>query len=99
MDESEITVRVEKFLKYSSFDTNYIAKDETSRKGNELSDPTISITMPKMCQSKPGSGQFVFMARKRFDDYSLVCAPRWEDWKQLVAVENQKDDSHCVLSF
>ncbi|KAM3964564.1 meteorin-like protein [Aphomia sociella] len=49
------------------------------------------------CGAAAGAGEFLVMARRRLGRYSLVCAPRLRDWKQLVDRRNADGTAHCLL--
>ncbi|KAI5651742.1 meteorin-like protein [Phthorimaea operculella] len=49
------------------------------------------------CGAAAGAGEFLVMARRRLGRYSLVCAPRLEDWVELVKRRDADGSAHCKL--
>lgn len=67
---------------------------------NEIDDGaehTGTLHVPLSCQVSHGSGEFVFMGRKRLGDAILWCAPRLEEWQQWVDRANRDGTAQCRL--
>lgn len=58
---------------------------------------TGTLHVPLTCQVKHGSGEFVFMGRKRLGDAVLWCAPRVEEWQQWVHQAQTDGSAQCRL--
>lgn len=58
-----------------------------------------TLHLPLTCQVKHGSGEFVFMGRKRLGDAVLFCAPRLEEWQQWVQQAQNDGTAQCRLQF
>ena len=61
------------------------------------SDEQVSVNVARHCGARHGTGEFVFMARKKLGDLALSCAPRLEDWVTVVRKINKDGTAHCVL--
>lgn len=55
------------------------------------------VHVSSVCGASAGAGEFLVMARRRLGRYSLVCAPRIDDWSELVKRRNDDGTSHCLL--
>ncbi|XP_011549168.3 meteorin-like protein isoform X2 [Plutella xylostella] len=55
------------------------------------------VHVASACGAAQGSGEFLVMARRRLGRYSLVCAPRIEDWIDLVKRRKADGSAYCVL--
>ncbi|XP_012546798.1 meteorin-like protein [Bombyx mandarina] len=55
------------------------------------------VHVSSTCGASAGAGEFLVMARRRLGRYSLVCAPRVDDWVQLVLKRNADGTAHCLL--
>ncbi|KAJ0177112.1 hypothetical protein K1T71_007121 [Dendrolimus kikuchii] len=55
------------------------------------------VHVSSVCGAAAGAGEFLVMARRRLGRYSLVCAPRIEDWVQLVERRTSDGTAHCLL--
>jgi len=56
---------------------------------------TMTITFGRGCRPAAGPGEFVFMARTKFDELALRCAPRLEEWRQAVKADKAPG---CILA-
>lgn len=56
---------------------------------------TTTITFGRGCRPAVGPGEFVFMARAKFDELALRCAPRLEEWRQAVKADKAPG---CILA-
>lgn len=69
---------------------------------NELESPaeeeegTVTVQMPRHCGAQHGGGEVVVMARRKLGRLVLRCAPRAEEWIQVV--RSMADSAHCLLS-
>lgn len=94
---SELTVKVTKQLRESTPGDDL----EESIESNDLSsldkEEQVKLQVPEHCGVRRGAGEFVFMARRKLGDLVLRCAPRLEDWAEVVRSENAKGSAHCVL--
>ncbi|XP_022830614.1 meteorin-like protein isoform X2 [Spodoptera litura] len=55
------------------------------------------VHVSSVCGASAGAGEFLIMARRRLGRYSLVCAPRIEDWMELVKRRNADGTAYCLL--
>lgn len=55
----------------------------------------MTITFGRGCRPAVGPGEFVFMARAKFDELALRCAPRLEEWRQAVKADKAPG---CILA-
>lgn len=55
----------------------------------------MTITFGRGCRPAVGPGEFVFMARAKFDELALRCAPRLEEWRQAVKADQAPG---CILA-
>ncbi|KAI8435802.1 hypothetical protein MSG28_004028 [Choristoneura fumiferana] len=55
------------------------------------------IHVSSVCGAEAGAGEFLVMARRRLGRYSLVCAPRIEDWQELVQRRTEDGSAYCML--
>ena len=60
-------------------------------------DHVATLHLPLSCHVKHGSGEFLFMGRKRLGDAVLWCAPRLEEWEQWIAEANTQGTAQCRL--
>ncbi|XP_075231103.1 meteorin-like protein [Lycorma delicatula] len=94
---SELTVKVTKQLRESTPGDDL----EESVENNDISsldnEEEIKLHVPEHCGARRGAGEFVFMGRRKLGDLVLRCAPRLEDWAEIVRSENAKGSAHCVL--
>lgn len=71
--------------------------------GNEVNssetedEHTGTLHVPLTCQVKHGSGEFIFMGRKRLGDAVLWCAPRLEEWQQWILQAQMDGSAQCRL--
>lgn len=73
--------------------------DSETDSSNSLLDEehTGTLHVPLTCQVKHGSGEFIFMGRKRLGDAVLWCAPRLEEWQQWVHQAQTDGSAQCRL--
>ena len=60
-------------------------------------DHVATLHLPLSCHVKHGSGQFLFMGRKRLGDAVLWCAPRLEEWQHWILQANAEGTAQCRL--
>ncbi|KAL5243430.1 hypothetical protein ACI65C_010840 [Semiaphis heraclei] len=58
-------------------------------------DRPMTITFGRGCRPAAGPGEFVFMARTKFDELALRCAPRLEEWRHAVKADKAPG---CILA-
>lgn len=68
-------------------------EDEAGRPRRD--DRPMTITFGRGCRPAAGPGEFVFMARAKFDELALRCAPRLEEWRQAVKADKAPG---CILA-
>ena len=76
--------------------------DDNEVESNSLIDTTEeehtgTLHVPLTCQVKHGSGEFIFMGRKRLGDAVLWCAPRLEEWQQWIHQAQTDGSAQCRL--
>lgn len=63
--------------------------------GGRTDEQPMTITFGRGCRPAIGPGEFVFMARAKFDELALRCAPRLEEWRQAVKADKAPG---CILA-
>lgn len=71
-----------------------VAQEEGAR-GRHHEPRPMTITFGRGCRPAVGPGEFLFMARAKFDELALRCAPRLEEWRQAVKADKAPG---CVLA-
>lgn len=87
-----------KHLRHSS---SGLASDGEDEENSILSgdrESLVELTVPFHCGAKHGTGEFVFMARRKLGALAITCAPRLEDWAEVVRSESLGGSANCVLS-
>lgn len=105
IEMSEITVKVTQHLRHSSSaednfdsDVEYAAENSIKKStDDDAEDGVVYLHVPIHCGARHGDGEFVFMARRKLGELALTCAPRLEDWADIVRTENHSGSAHCVL--
>ncbi|XP_030750878.1 meteorin-like protein [Sitophilus oryzae] len=96
-ETSQVSVKITKLIRHTSAD-EFFEEIETN---NVYIPPTmhkhVTLNVPQHCGINHGLGEFVFMARRKLGELSLLCAPRLETWAVLVSELNEGGRSHCVL--
>ncbi|CAA9998867.1 unnamed protein product, partial [Nesidiocoris tenuis] len=89
-DVSDIVVKVTKTLRRwpSTWDTNEI---EEASPGKEI------VQVGRHCGAQHGAGEIVIMARRKLGQLVLRCAPRLQEWQDVIKEAIAKDSAHCVL--
>lgn len=104
MESSSLSVKVTKHLRHSSSglasDTEEEDDDEENSilSGDRDRESLVELTVPFHCGAKHGTGEFVFMARRKLGALAITCAPRLEDWAEVVRSESLGGSANCVLS-
>jgi len=97
-DTSSVTVKVTKHLRHSSETlTSEGEEEEDENSVGEENKNLIDLVVPGHCGAKHGTGEFVFMARRKLGDLAITCAPRLEDWLEVVRSESNSGSANCVL--
>lgn len=98
LEVSEVTVKVTKMLRHST-DDGLCGEDSCD---NQLSSgqttSEVHIQVARHCGARHGTGEFVFMARRKLGQLALQCAPRLQDWAAVVLAITQDGTAHCVLT-
>ncbi|CAH0750951.1 unnamed protein product [Diatraea saccharalis] len=68
-----------------------------NRRGRRARSLHAHVHVPAVCGAAAGPGEFLVMARRRLGRYSLVCAPRLDQWTDLVEKRNADGTAHCLL--
>lgn len=71
--------------------------DSKSSESLDDEEHTGTLHVPLTCQVKHGSGEFIFMGRKRLGDAVLWCAPRLEEWQQWIHQAQTDGSAQCRL--
>lgn len=89
-----MNVKITKLIRHTTEDG-----DSDLVSSNSVNDITSGVTLqvPKHCGVSHGVGEFVFMARRKLGDLTLQCAPRLEDWANLIRHLTEEGKAHCVL--
>ncbi|PNF26546.1 Meteorin-like protein, partial [Cryptotermes secundus] len=100
LEVSQLTVKLTKLLRQStednvSFSSTSVDDSNSVVMGN--SDEEVFLNVALHCGARRGTGEFVFMARRKLGDLALSCAPRLEDWVNIVRKINKEGTAHCVL--
>ncbi|XP_050420585.1 meteorin-like [Adelges cooleyi] len=94
-DVSRVRVQPTKAHRLPPEEDDKVAEDM----GDDSSDPEqkkpLTITFGRGCRPAVGPGQFVFMARAKFDELALRCAPRLEEWRQAAKADKSPS---CILT-
>lgn len=96
-----MSVKVTKHLRHSSSGLASDGDEEEDEENSILSgdrESLVELTVPFHCGAKHGTGEFVFMARRKLGALAITCAPRLEDWAEVVRSESLGGSANCVLS-
>uniref|UniRef100_A0A1B6CQ58 NTR domain-containing protein n=1 Tax=Clastoptera arizonana TaxID=38151 RepID=A0A1B6CQ58_9HEMI len=94
LEVSEVTVKITKHLRHSTLNI----EESNNVDEEEWPSQLVYLHVPAHCGARRGTGEFVFMARRKLGELALTCAPRLEDWVEIVRTENLNGSAHCVLS-
>jgi hypothetical protein len=100
LEVSQLTIKVTKLLRRSTEDSLSATSTPDSESNSVVmggSDEQVSVNVALHCGARHGTGEFVFMARRKLGDLALSCAPRLEDWVSIVRKINKEGTAHCVL--
>jgi hypothetical protein len=100
LDAAQLTVKVTKLLRQSTEDNMALTSSldgDTNSVVMDSSDEQVLLNVARHCGARRGTGEFVFMARRKLGDLALSCAPRLEDWVNIVRKFNKEGTAHCVL--
>jgi hypothetical protein len=100
LEVSQLTVKVTKLLRRATEDSlssTSTPDDESNSVVTVGSDEQVFVNVALHCGARHGTGEFVFMARRKLGDLALSCAPRLEDWVSIVRKINKEGTAHCVL--
>lgn len=101
LEVAQLTVKVTKLLRQSTEDSVSLTSTSVNDSLNSVvmvnSDEQVFLNVPLHCGARHGTGEFVFMARRKLGDLALSCAPRLEDWVNIVRKINKEGTAHCVL--
>lgn len=102
MEQSALNVRVTKLIRHIP---NGLDDDENDYHRKEIVTHTsgrtarsVNIYVASHCGVSHGSGEFVFMARRRLGDLTMKCAPRLEDWMDTIRLMKDQGKELCVLN-
>lgn len=97
LEVSQMSVKITKLIRHTPEDaysrdveTNIISEDDDGHK-------EVILHISQNCGVSHGTGEFVFMARRKLGDLSLQCAPRLEEWALLINSLTEEGMAHCVL--
>lgn len=91
-----MSIRVTKLIRHTPDDDYYTRDIETNAIDDEDS-KEIVLHVSQSCGVSHGTGEFVFMARRKLGDLTLQCAPRLEEWATLINKLSGEGKAHCVL--
>lgn len=100
LDADQLSVKVTKLLRQSTEDNLALISSSDVESNSVLldkSDDQVLLNVARHCGARHGTGEFVFMARRKLGDLALSCAPRLEDWVNIVRKINKEGTAHCVL--
>jgi len=92
-ETSSVTVKVTRHLRGLG-----VGESEEENSVVPGSESLVQLTVPAHCGAKHGTGEFVFMARRKLGDLAIMCAPRLEDWAAVVRSESARGSANCVLN-
>lgn len=101
-DLSEVNIRLTKLIRhttedgYTDTETNAIPESELATFSTSNT-AELLLEVPRHCGVSHGSGEFVFMARRKLGKLALRCAPRLEDWRSMMKTLTEEGKTHCVL--
>lgn len=78
--------------------TKHKHKSRTTRKARNTH-LHAHVQVSRACGAAAGAGEFLLLARRRLGRLTLVCAPRIQDWKELVMRRNADGSAHCLLQY
>ncbi|CAG9771132.1 unnamed protein product [Ceutorhynchus assimilis] len=97
LEVSQVTVKITKLIRHTSAEEFLQEIDSNDINVGEETQKRVTLNVPEHCGINHGLGEFVFMARRKLGDLTLLCAPRLETWTFLVHKLNEEGNAHCVL--
>lgn len=97
LELSQMTVKITKLIRHTSAEESLQEIDSNSVIPSSVKHKFVTLNIPQHCGVNHGLGEFVFMARRKLGDLTLLCAPRLETWVVLANKLNAEGKSHCVL--
>lgn len=91
LETTQLSIRVTKLIRATAED------EPAASNAVEAEPPEIALEVPLHCRVGHGTGEFVFMARRKLGALRLQCAPRLEEWASLVNSLSREDKAHCLL--
>ncbi|KAG6445869.1 meteorin-like protein [Manduca sexta] len=82
---------------YYRYEVDNTVEPARGRRGRRARSLHAHVHVASACGAAAGAGEFLVMARRRLGRYALVCAPRLQDWVQLVERRNAEGTAHCLL--
>lgn len=90
LETTQMSIRITKLIRHTT-------EDDLSFTTNSVDPDDIVVEVPQHCGVSHGTGEFVFMARRKLGALRLQCAPRLEEWASLVNTLSREDKAHCML--
>lgn len=100
-ETSQLNIRVTKLIRHIPTDTeedDLLDRNEIVTHTQGRTARSVNIHVASQCGVSHGTGEFVFMARRRLGDFTIKCAPRLEDWIQTVRLVREQGRDHCLLN-
>ncbi|ENN73611.1 hypothetical protein YQE_09858, partial [Dendroctonus ponderosae] len=97
LEQSLVTVKITKLIRHTSAEEFLQDVDSNDVLPGPYTQKEVTVNVPQHCGINHGLGEFVFMARRKLGDLTLLCAPRLETWALQVSKLNDEGHSHCVL--
>ncbi|KAF6201756.1 hypothetical protein GE061_004151 [Apolygus lucorum] len=89
-DVSDIVVKVTKTLRrWTSWGLNDVEEEDLDKE---------VIQVGRHCGAQHGAGEMILMARRKLGQLVLRCAPRLQEWRDVIKEAQAKDSAHCVLT-
>nr|ATU83001.1 secreted hypothetical protein [Pristhesancus plagipennis] len=102
-DISEISVRVTNVLRRwnppgdDNWNENDISSNNVDNEDYKTGKTEI-VQVGKHCGAQHGAGELVIMARRKLGQLVLRCAPRLQEWRDILKEASIKDSAHCLLN-
>lgn len=87
----EVTFKIDLIMRSPPKEEDSEASNKSLSKSNGSN---IRVKVPSTCDVQQGQGKYVIMLKQRFEDFVLVCAPRLEEWAQII---REIYNSPCIL--
>ncbi|XP_035214783.1 meteorin-like protein, partial [Stegodyphus dumicola] len=97
--ENEITQRTELVVKARQIlrDSEQKVFQTLSKSGKNLTTYSGVLYRPLQCGTRAGTGEFLFLGRRKLGDPILTCAPRWTEWKKIRQKAFSSGNLDCML--